>query len=137
MQSVESGAAQTRFRTTGSHVAAERTGQQRPGTSASLERVSFAFSAKSGERLAIEDASLHIEAGEFLCLVGPSGSGKSTILNLVAGLLNPTRGRILEAGSPIAGPGPQRAMVFQDAALFPWLNLRANVEYPLEIQGVP
>jgi len=108
----------------------------RPGTSTSLDRVSFSFDTTEGARLAIDGASLHIEAGEFVCLVGPSGSGKSTILNLIAGLLSPTQGRVLENGAPIDGPGPARAMVFQDAALFPWLTLRENVEYPLQLAGM-
>ncbi|MBI2391292.1 MAG: ABC transporter ATP-binding protein [Deltaproteobacteria bacterium] len=109
----------------------------RPGASTSLERVSFSFQTEKGARLAIESANLHIEAGELVCLVGPSGSGKSTILNLIAGLLAPTEGRVLENGAPIDGPGPARAMVFQDAALFPWLTLRDNVEYPLQLAGTP
>ena len=108
----------------------------RPGTSTSLQQVSFAFDTDKGARLAIEAADLHIEAGEFVCLVGPSGSGKSTILNLIAGLLSPTAGTVLENGQPIDGPGPARAMVFQDAALFPWLTLRDNIEYPLKLQGM-
>ncbi|MEO7096675.1 MAG: ABC transporter ATP-binding protein [Polyangiales bacterium] len=106
----------------------------RPGSSASLERVSFSF---AGDVPAIAEASLHVEAGELVCLVGPSGSGKSTILNLIAGLLTPTSGRVLEGGVPIVGPGPERAVVFQDAALFPWLSLRDNVEYPLKVAGMP
>ncbi len=110
--------------------------QTRPGASASLERVSFSFSTDKGKALAIDAANLHIEAGEFVCLVGPSGSGKSTILNLIAGLLSPSDGRVLANGKPIAGPGPERAMVFQDAALFPWLTLRDNVEYPLKLAGM-
>jgi NitT/TauT family transport system ATP-binding protein len=106
----------------------------RAGASASLDRVSFSF---AGDRVAIEGASLHVAAGELVCLVGPSGSGKSTILNLIAGLLAPSAGRVLEDGAPIAGPSPTRAVVFQDAALFPWLTLQQNVEYPLALQGVP
>jgi NitT/TauT family transport system ATP-binding protein len=102
----------------------------------SLERVSFSFKTDKGAALAIDTANLHIEAGEFVCLVGPSGSGKSTILNLIAGLLAPSDGRVLANGKPIAGPGPERAMVFQDAALFPWLTLRDNVEYPLQVAGM-
>jgi NitT/TauT family transport system ATP-binding protein len=84
----------------------------------------------------LRGASLQVAAGEFVCLLGPSGSGKSTILNLVAGLARPTSGRVLRWDAPIAGPGPDRALVFQDAALFPWLTLRDNVEFPLKLQGL-
>jgi NitT/TauT family transport system ATP-binding protein len=113
--------------------AVERASGFRTGASTSLERVSFSFAK---DKVAIDTASLHVEAGEFVCLVGPSGSGKSTILNLIAGLLSPTEGRVLANGKPIDGPGPERAMVFQDAALFPWLTLQDNVEYPLKLAGV-
>lgn len=106
--------------------------RRRTGAAITLDGVTFAY----GTGASIE-AHLEVPAGQFVCLVGPSGSGKSTILNLVAGLLEPTRGRVLENGAAIGGPGPARAMVFQDAALFPWLTLRKNVEYPLELAGVP
>jgi NitT/TauT family transport system ATP-binding protein len=108
-------------------------GGGRAGASMTLEEVSFAY---DGTQAALTEASLHIEAGEFVCLVGPSGSGKSTILNLVAGLLKPTRGRVLEAGREVSGPGPDRTVVFQDAALFPWLTLRDNIEFPLRMKNV-
>jgi NitT/TauT family transport system ATP-binding protein len=81
--------------------------------------------------------SLSVRAGEAVCLVGPSGGGKSTILNLVAGLVKPTAGRVLVGGEVVAGPAPDRAVVFQDAALFPWLTLEENVGFPLELAGVP
>src|SRR4051812_18805080 len=105
-------------------------GRGKPGASMTLEGVTFAY---DGTQAALAEASLHIEAGEFVSLVGPSGSGKSTILNLVAGLLKPTRGRVLESGREVNGPGPDRTVVFQDAALFPWLTLRHNVEFPLKM----
>ncbi len=108
----------------------------RAGSSAALEAVSYEYSASNGAHLALTPTSMTIEAGEFVCLVGPSGSGKSTILNLLAGLLYPTTGRVLESGRQVTGPGPERAVVFQDAALFPWLSLRANIEFPLEVQGM-
>ena len=98
-----------------------------------MEDVSFAY-AEGGAAIR---ADLEIASGELVCLVGPSGSGKSTILNLVAGLLSPTYGRVLADGRAILGPSPERAMVFQDAALFPWLTLRENVPYPLKIAGFP
>jgi NitT/TauT family transport system ATP-binding protein len=84
----------------------------------------------------LADVSLEVGPGEALCLVGPSGGGKSTILNLLAGLVKPTSGRVLFDGAVVEGPGPERAVVFQDAALFPWLTLEKNVAFPLEVAGV-
>ena len=102
-----------------------------------LEQVSCSFPGRRGEVLAIADVSLRIERGEFVCILGPSGSGKSTVLNLVAGLLKPSQGRVHGLSGDITGPGPDRAVVFQEAALFPWLTLQHNVEYPLSLRGVP
>ncbi len=107
----------------------------RPGAAIALEDVSLRIAASQGELEIVRSASLRVAAGEFVCLLGPSGSGKSTILNLVAGLAHPTSGRVLEGDTPVAGPGPDRAVVFQDAALFPWLTLRRNVEFPLRLRG--
>jgi NitT/TauT family transport system ATP-binding protein len=109
----------------------------RAGSAIALEDVTLRVAAPEGELEILAGASLRIAAGEFVCLLGPSGSGKSTILNLIAGLARPSAGRVLEAGSPVAGPAPDRAVVFQDAALFPWLTLRRNVEFPLELRGMP
>ena len=102
--------------------------------SAALEGVSLQYD--SGTPV-LADVTLQVAPGEALCLVGPSGGGKSTILNLLAGLVKPTRGRVLFDGEPVEGPSPDRAVVFQDAALFPWLTLEKNVAFPLEIAGVP
>lgn len=85
----------------------------------------------------LEDINLTIEKGEFVCLVGPSGCGKSTLINLVAGLELPSSGRVLIDGVPVKGPGRQRVVVFQEAALFPWLTVRSNVEFGLKMLGVP
>ena len=74
--------------------------------------------------------------GEFVCLLGPSGCGKTTILNILAGLDAPTSGQALLDGRPIAGPGPDRAVLFQEPALFPWLSVVANVEFALRFVGV-
>jgi NitT/TauT family transport system ATP-binding protein len=108
----------------------------RAGASVALEGVSLEVATPEGRVEILRDATLRVGAGEFVCLLGPSGSGKSTILNLVAGFARPTSGRVLEADRPVEGPGPDRAMVFQDAALFPWLRLRENVEFPLKLKGI-
>ena len=114
-----------------------RGGVGRAGASISLESVSFRVPAKAGDDVRVlEAATLDVAAGEFVCLLGPSGSGKSTILNLIAGVARPSGGRVLESGREVTEPGPDRAMVFQDAALFPWLTLRDNIEFPLRIQGL-
>ena len=107
----------------------------RPGASLALEDVSLSVKTESGTVEILRSASLRIAAGEFICLLGPSGSGKSTILNLVAGLSKPTAGRVRHGDRDVTGPGPDRAMVFQEAALFPWLTLRDNIEFPLKLQG--
>ncbi len=86
---------------------------------------------------ALGEVNLDIRPGEFVCLIGPSGCGKTTLLNLFAGLDRPDTGEIRMDGAPITRPGPDRAVLFQDPALFPWLSVRANVEFALELIGVP
>ncbi|MGC5616067.1 ABC transporter ATP-binding protein [Georgenia sp. Z1491] len=85
---------------------------------------------------AIGDVSLEIAEGEFVALLGPSGCGKTTVLNIVAGFIEPTSGDVLVSGSTVAGPGPDRGVVFQDFALFPWLTVEANIAFGLKMQGV-
>jgi NitT/TauT family transport system ATP-binding protein len=104
----------------------------------SLRGVSKWFRSARGERTqAIDDVSFDVAESEFLCLLGPSGSGKSTILNLLAGHERPDRGEVLYEGSPVTGPGPDRAVLFQDPALFPWMSVGGNVEFALKMVGVP
>ena len=81
---------------------------------------------------ALKDVDLSIFPGEFVCIVGPSGCGKSTLLNILAGLLLPDRGAAFKDGNPITSAGPDRAVIFQDAALFPWLTTVQNVEFALK-----
>lgn len=83
----------------------------------------------------LQDISLEVEKGEFICIVGPSGCGKSTLLNLVAGLDVPTSGEIILDGQQITGPGPDRIVMFQEAALYPWLNVIENVMFGLDAAG--
>ena len=95
--------------------------------------------AAGGKRpvTALEDVSLDVGEGEFAVLVGPSGCGKSSLLYLAAGLAEPTSGQILLDGRPVEGPGADRGMVFQGYTLFPWLDVRRNVEFGLRRRGMP
>jgi NitT/TauT family transport system ATP-binding protein len=85
---------------------------------------------------ALADVSVTVKSGEFVCLVGPSGCGKTTVLHLLAGLDRPTAGTVLADGVPVTGPDPRRVLIFQDAALFPWLSVQANIEFGLRIRGI-
>ncbi len=85
---------------------------------------------------AIEDISFSIREGEFVCILGPSGCGKSTLLNLLAGFMTPDQGSIEFGGQKVTGPGPERGVVFQEATLFPWLNIRRNIELGLKATGI-
>ena len=85
----------------------------------------------------LHDINLTVGEGEFVCLLGPSGCGKSTIINLIAGLDRPDRGAVLVNHQPVTGPSPSRTVVFQEAALFPWLNVLGNVEFGLRMAGLP
>ena len=85
----------------------------------------------------LRNVDLEIKQGEFLCVVGRSGCGKSTLLNLIAGLEKPTSGEILLNGKPVTGPGADRTVMFQEHALFPWLNVIQNVKFGMEMTGVP
>ncbi|HHW15729.1 MAG TPA: ABC transporter ATP-binding protein [Firmicutes bacterium] len=103
----------------------------------SLHNVAKSFSGRNGRVTALEGLNLDVRKGEFLCVVGPSGCGKSTLLNLIAGLEKPGEGELLMDGEPVTGPGPDRVVLFQEPALFPWLNVVHNVEFGLKQKGVP
>jgi len=98
----------------------------------SIEGVQMSFAAKGGRFLALKDIDLAIAQGEFVSLIGHSGCGKSTLLNLVAGLLRPTAGVLICAGREVAGPGPDRGVVFQNHSLLPWLTCFENVHLAVE-----
>ncbi len=95
------------------------------------------FSAGGREVVALDGIDLDVAPGEFVCLLGPSGCGKSTLLNAIAGFSLPTSGELTALGRPVTGPGPERAMVFQEYALFPWMTVERNVAFGLEIAGAP
>jgi NitT/TauT family transport system ATP-binding protein len=91
---------------------------------------------RSGKKLtALKDVSFSVDAEKFVCIVGPSGCGKSTLLKVLAGLQIQSAGKVMLDGEPVQGPGKNRAMVFQSAALLPWRTVLRNVTYGLEIQG--
>ena len=95
------------------------------------------FSHDSHKLKALGGIDLKVEAGDFVCLVGPSGCGKSTFLRIVAGLETPDEGQILFDGHPVSETSPERIMVFQEGALFPWLKVQDNVEFGLKMAGIP
>ncbi len=98
----------------------------------SLENVSMTFATKSGVFTALKGVDLAIEKGEYVALIGHSGCGKSTLLNIVAGLLSPTGGGVLLDGKEVAAPGPDRAVVFQNHSLLPWLTVYDNVRMAVD-----
>jgi NitT/TauT family transport system ATP-binding protein len=104
----------------------------------SVRGVSKSYVSTRGERIqALDDISFAVAPGEFVCLIGPSGCGKSTLLNLVAGLERPDRGEIWINDRPVTQPGPDRAVLFQEPSLFPWMTVLGNVEFALQLVGVP
>jgi NitT/TauT family transport system ATP-binding protein len=103
-----------------------------------VERVGKRYQTSSGPIEALHDVSLAVGAGEFCTVIGPSGCGKSTLLGMLGGLVTADGGRVLVDGRPVSGPDPRRvATVFQEAGLFPWRTALENVEFGLELQGVP
>ncbi len=121
----------------GEPVAAIERGTTSTEPKLALRNLTVARRSAGGELItAATDVSLEVQPGEFVCLLGPSGCGKTSILNVLAGLEPPTSGQALLDGRPIRGPGPDRAVLFQEPALFPWLSVRGNVELALELEGV-
>ena len=102
-----------------------------------LDAISLSYKTTSGERLlALDNISLEVKPGEFLCIVGPSGCGKSTLLHLIAGLQPPTSGKVLVDGATVSGPGTDRILIFQDLGLFPWLTVGGNVEFGMKMKNI-
>jgi NitT/TauT family transport system ATP-binding protein len=102
-----------------------------------LDGISLSYKTTSGERLlALDNISLEVRAGEFLCIVGPSGCGKSTLLHLIAGLNPQTSWKVFVDGTPVSGPGTDRILIFQELGLFPWLTVSGNVEFGMKMKNV-
>ena len=101
-----------------------------------IEGVSKKYNTRNGEMVALSGVDLDIYDNEFITVVGPSGCGKSTLLNIIAGLLEPTDGKVYCEGNEVTGTGTERGVVFQQYALFPWLTVKKNVMFGLEIKGM-
>ena len=114
-----------------------RNGQETPGgIPLKIEGVSKTFVGRSGSIEALRPVDVDVSAGEFICLLGPSGCGKSTLLSIIAGLETPSSGSILADGRVVRDPGTDRVLLFQEAALFPWLDVQQNVEFGLRQAGM-
>jgi NitT/TauT family transport system ATP-binding protein len=94
------------------------------------------FRTRRGVTQALDGATFQVSPGEFVCLLGPSGCGKSTMLSIFAGLEQPDSGQVLGDGMPLTRPGSDRVVIFQEAALFPWLNVLDNVAFGLQVAGM-
>ena len=101
-----------------------------------IENVVKKFNGRNGEMVALNGVTLDIHDNEFIGVVGPSGCGKSTLLNIIAGLLEPTSGEVYCDGKLVEGTGTDRGVVFQQYALFPWLTVKKNVRFALEMRGI-
>jgi NitT/TauT family transport system ATP-binding protein len=103
-----------------------------------FEGVGKAFPTRAGGAfVALDDVTLTVAEREFVAVVGPSGSGKTTLMRMAAGLDHPTSGRVTVGGKQVTAPGPDRAVVFQQFALFPWKTVRENIAFGLRCQGAP
>jgi NitT/TauT family transport system ATP-binding protein len=107
------------------------------GVKVRAKKISKLFIDESGREVqALNDLSFEVHDGEFLCILGPSGCGKTTLLRMLAGLDKPTTGELYLKDTPIARPGPERGMIFQEFALFPWKTVIKNIEFGLEMKGL-
>ena len=101
-----------------------------------IDNVRKVFDTRNGEMIALNGVSLDIKENEFICVVGPSGCGKSTLLNIIAGLSEPTSGKVYCDGKEVTGTGTERGVVFQQYALFPWMTVKKNVMFGLNLKGI-
>lgn len=102
-----------------------------------FDTVQKVFGKPPSQVIALDGLSLTVNDGEFMCILGPSGCGKSTLLFMASGLEKPTRGVVRNDGKTVTGPGADRGMLFQQFALYPWRSARRNIEFGLEIRGIP
>ncbi|RZL96130.1 MAG: ABC transporter ATP-binding protein [Variovorax sp.] len=101
----------------------------------SFDRVSVEFPTAQGPMRVLDDVSFDIREGEFVSIIGPSGCGKTTLMNMLGGFVKPTGGAVLLDGRPVAGPGPDRGVIFQEYGVFPWLTVRQNIAFGLKLSA--
>lgn len=100
-----------------------------------FEGVSLEFPTPRGMLRVVDEVTYDIREGEFVAVIGPSGCGKTTMMNMLAGFITPTRGRVLLDGKPVAGPGPERGVIFQEYGVFPWLTVRDNIAFGMRLRA--
>jgi NitT/TauT family transport system ATP-binding protein len=102
---------------------------------AQFDKVSLSFETPKGRLNVVEDVSYDINDGDFIAVIGPSGCGKTTMMSMLAGFQKPTTGKVLFDGRPVAGPGPERGVIFQEYGVFPWLTVKQNIAFGLTLKA--
>ena len=102
---------------------------------AQFDHVSLTFDTPKGKLRVVDDVTYDINDGEFIAVIGPSGCGKTTMMNMLAGFQKPTKGRVLFDGTPVNGPGPERGVIFQEYGVFPWLTVKENITFGLQLKA--
>jgi NitT/TauT family transport system ATP-binding protein len=102
---------------------------------AQFDHVSLAFATPKGTLRVVEDVSYDINDGDFIAVIGPSGCGKTTMMSMLAGFQKPTTGKVLFDGQPVKGPGPERGVIFQEYGVFPWLTVKENIAFGLQLRA--
>jgi len=102
---------------------------------AQFDHVSLTFDTPKGKLRVVDDVTYDINDGEFIAVIGPSGCGKTTMMNMLAGFQKPTKGKVLFDGTPVNGPGPERGVIFQEYGVFPWLTVKENITFGLQLKA--
>ena len=103
---------------------------------AEFDNVSLSFETPKGRLNVVDNVSYAINDGDFIAVIGPSGCGKTTMMSMLAGFQKPTTGKVLFDGAPVAGPGPERGVIFQEYGVFPWLTVKQNIAFGLTLAGI-